>query len=251
MTLEALIFDVDGTLADTEEAHRQAFNLAFRDHELDWHWSPARYLELLDVAGGRERLSHYLAELNLPDGERRLLDDELPKIHETKTDHYGALVRAGEVPLRPGVAALLLAAERAGLQLAIATTTTPANVTALLEAAYGTTRAHPFSVIVAGDMVPRKKPAPDVYLEALHRLDLPAAACVAIEDSWNGLAAARAAGLRCLITSNQWTAHQDFSDAWWRLESLVDEHGAPALTMPALFEAASNGKGPRALPEGP
>jgi len=237
MTLRALIFDVDGTLADTEEAHRQAFNRAFAEHGLDWHWSATRYRELLDVAGGRERLLHYVDALELPSAEAGRLRARLPQIHASKTRHYCELVATGAVPLRPGIAALLLAAQRAGLQLAIATTTTPANVTALLEAAYGPEPAPPFSVIVAGDMVPHMKPAPDVYLEALRRLGLGAAECLAVEDSWNGLAAATAAGLRCLITPNPWTAHQDFRGAWRCLDALVDEHGEPVLTIDELRRA--------------
>lgn len=237
MTLRALIFDVDGTLADTEEAHRQAFNRAFAEHGLDWHWSASRYRELLDVAGGRERLLHYVEALDLPAAEAGRLRSRLPQIHESKTRHYCELVAGGAVPLRPGIAALLLAAERAGLQLAIATTTTPANVTALLAAAYGAEPPPPFSVIVAGDMVPHMKPAPDVYLETLRRLQLKAAECLAVEDSWNGLAAATAAGLRCLVTPNPWTAHQDFGGAWRRLDALVDEQGEPVLTIDDLRRA--------------
>ena len=133
--LEALIFDVDGTLADTEEAHRQAFNLAFLEFELGWEWNAALYRKLLCVSGGRERILHYIDTQPLPARERSRLHGIAPLIHSTKTRVYKELVEGFRLPLRTGVARLIREAREAGLQLAIASTTTPANVDALLSAA--------------------------------------------------------------------------------------------------------------------
>lgn len=211
---QALIFDVDGTLADTErDGHRVAFNAAFRAYGLPWEWSPELYGELLAVTGGKERLRHY-AERHAPEWLARAdAEQTIRDLHGEKTRHYLALLASGAIPLRPGVAALIGEARRAGLRLAIATTTTPENVAALLAAGLAADAAGWFEVIGAGDIVPMKKPAADIYLWVLERLRLPASACLAIEDSANGLRAARAAGVPTLITTNQYTIGEDFSGA--------------------------------------
>jgi len=220
--LQALIFDVDGTLADTEEAHRQAFNLAFLEFELGWEWSAALYRELLRVSGGRERILHYIETQPLPALERSRLREIAPLLHSAKTRIYKELVEGFRLPLRTGVARLIREAREAGLRLAIASTTTPANVDALLSAALAPESARWFCVIASGDIVPRKKPEPDIYISALQSLRLPAECCAAFEDSVNGLRAARAAGLYTVVTPTRWTAGQDFSEAQLVLESLGD-----------------------------
>jgi HAD superfamily hydrolase (TIGR01509 family) len=208
-TLQALIFDVDGTLADTErEGHLPAFNAAFREAGLSWRWDEALYGELLSVTGGKERIRFYCKRyaadfLDQPDAEARIR-----QLHAAKTRHYVSLCAAG-LPLRPGIESLLRTAHAAGLRLAIATTTTPENVAALLSADLLAL----FDVIGAGDIVPAKKPAPDIYHWVLGRLGLPAAACLAIEDSAHGLNAARAAGIATLVTDNDYTRGQDFGGA--------------------------------------
>jgi len=212
--MKAIIFDVDGTLAETErDGHRVAFNLAFAEVGLDWDWDVDLYGELLAVTGGKERIRYYV-ERYRPEVARRLDFDALVKtLHETKTRHYVRLVADGALPLRPGVRALIDAARAAGLTLAIATTTTPENVTALLRATLGAEAESWFAVIGAGDIVPKKKPAPDIYLWVLERLGLAAADCVAVEDSVNGLKSALAAGLPTLVTPGIYTATEDFSGA--------------------------------------
>lgn len=231
MSIDALIFDVDGTLADTErDGHRVAFNAAFAAAGLDWHWDVATYGRLLDVTGGKERLRHYLATERPHEAGRPDLEARIGALHADKTRRYADLVASGALPMRPGVARLLAEARAAGLRLAIATTTTPANVTALLR--HGLSEDAPgwFEVIAAGDVVPRKKPAPDVYLHALERLGLAAAECLAFEDSENGVRASLATGIATVVTRNDYTRGQDFAGAVSVLECLGDP-GMPARVV--------------------
>ncbi|AKJ94644.1 CbbY [Thioalkalivibrio versutus] len=234
--LQALIFDVDGTLADTErDGHRVAFNKAFADAGLDWDWSIARYGELLRVTGGKERIRQYLSEdhpevLNEPG-----IDARIRELHAAKTRHYVALLETGAIPLRPGVRRLLDEAEAEGLRLAIATTTTPENVTALLEATLGSEGPYRFEVISAGDIVPAKKPAPDIFTHALEAMNLPAEACLALEDSDNGVRSARGAGLEVVVTTNDYTREQVFDGALAVLDGFGEaDQPATVLAGPAL-----------------
>jgi HAD superfamily hydrolase (TIGR01509 family) len=228
MSIRALIFDVDGTLADTEELHRQAFNAAFADAGLRWDWSRARYRELLRVTGGKERIAHYIDRLGLEPLDRRAALAHIPTLHAAKTRHYAALVEGGRVPLRPGVARLLREAREAGLHLAIASTTSPANVEALLLATLGAEGPGLFDLIASGDLVAQKKPAPDVFELALRTLGLDADEAVAFEDSAHGLRAARAAGLWTVVTPTLWSEDDDFSDA----QLLLPHLGDPGLPLP-------------------
>ncbi|MGT2502059.1 HAD family hydrolase [Bradyrhizobium guangxiense] len=215
----ALIFDVDGTLAETEELHRQAFNHAFARHGLDWQWDRAVYKQLLRVTGGKERMRAYHERLRMAPP---LSDADIAELHRVKTAHYAELVETGRCRLRPGVTELLAAAKSRGQRLAIATTTSHGNIEALLSQALGTNWAAQFDAIVAGDDVRRKKPAPDVYLETLARLKLDAADCVAIEDSANGLISASRAGIPVLITRSMFFADDDFSAARCVLNDLSE-----------------------------
>ena len=213
--LQALIFDVDGTLADTEAAHRAAFNLAFEQEGLDWVWDEALYTRLLDVSGGKERLLHYWSQRHpeVRDVDGAGVRDTIARLHELKTAAYEAMVNDGAVSLRPGVLHLIDAASQAGLQLAIATTTSPVNIAALLRAAIGSDWRQFFGIVEDASTAAIKKPHPQVYLQTLQRLQLPAAACLAFEDSANGLRAARGAGLATVITPTGFTADHDFSGA--------------------------------------
>jgi len=206
MKPRALIFDVDGTLADTEEVHRQAFNAAFLAHGLGWEWSPEEYGDLLGVTGGKERIGKYLDRLALSGPEKESVTRLVPLIHSTKTQLFAEFVEMGNVPLRPGVARLIGEARAAGVPLAIASTTTPANVNALLTRAFGVGALGWFGAIATGDVVANKKPAPDIYRLALGTLRLPAEGCVAIEDSALGVRAAKAAGLYTIAVPTRWTA---------------------------------------------
>ncbi len=222
MGIEALIFDVDGTLADTEEAHRVAFNLAFERYRLGWVWKAPEYRELLKVTGGKERLAHYIDTLDAPPPERRRLSTMVPDIHAEKTRFYSSFVADGAVPLRDGVARLLDEALAEGCKLAIASTTTAVNIDALLRSTLGARGLDMFSSIACGDQVRAKKPAPDIYRLALRGLGLLPEHAIAFEDSPNGLRAATAAGLRTVVTPNFWTEGGDFSAASLLLPGLGD-----------------------------
>lgn len=228
--LHALLFDVDGTLADTEEIHRLSFNQAFADAGLDWTWDVRLYGELLAVTGGRERIRHYIEHYR-PDFNRPLqLDDWIKALHLDKTAIYTGTLAAGRIPLRPGVKRLIAEARSAGLRLAIATTTSPANVTALLEHSLAPDSASWFDVIGAGDVVAAKKPAPDIYHYTLEALDLPASACLSFEDSENGVRASLGAGIPTVVTMNDYTRDHDFSGAAVVLDHLGDVD-QPCTTM--------------------
>lgn len=208
MPLEALIFDVDGTLAETEEAHRRAFNDTFAKFGLDWSWSQDDYRVLLRTTGGKERMKAHASAIGTT-----IADDLVAQIHRVKTDRYGEILAQRDLALRPGIAELIAAARARGVRLAIATTTNRPNVDALIEATFGRPATDIFEVIAAGDEVKAKKPAPDVYLAALERLGLPASSCLALEDSKNGLRSANAAGIATVISPSRYTAGEDFSGA--------------------------------------
>ncbi len=206
MTLQALVWDVDGTLAETEEpGHRIAFNRAFEELGLSWRWDSALYGELLRVTGGKERLLAWWRRIDPQTAATPAAAATVRSLHELKTAHYLALLDGGGIALRPGVQRVLEEAGAQGLRLAIATTTTLDNVTRLLGVTLGAGGAGMFEVIGAGDVVPHKKPAPDIYHWVLQRLALPADACLAIEDSAAGARAARSAGLPVIVTRSRVT----------------------------------------------
>lgn len=227
--MPALVFDCDGVLADTErDGHRIAFNETFREFGLPIEWSIEEYARKLQVAGGKERMAteltpEFVAAHGLPadpEGQAELL----ATLHRRKTAIYTEMVAAGRLPPRPGISRIIAEAHEAGWDLAVASTSAEPSVRAILEQAAGPARAASFAVL-AGDIVERKKPAPDIYLLALERLAVPAATALAIEDSRNGLLAAVAAGLRCVMTVNGYTEQDDASEAVLVVSSLGDPGG--------------------------
>jgi HAD superfamily hydrolase (TIGR01509 family) len=215
----ALIFDVDGTLAETEGIHRRAFNAAFLECGINWYWDRGTYKKLLSVTGGKERMRAH-ARLQFP--RQRLSDPQLVELHQVKTRHYARLIAQHTCRLRPGVEAFIRSAIARHQALAIATTTTFSNVEDLLSSALGRDWRSLFAAVVAGDEVAHKKPAPDVYLEVLARLGRPASACLAIEDSANGLKAAASAGIPVLITRSEFFRDDDFSAAMAVVDELTE-----------------------------
>jgi HAD superfamily hydrolase (TIGR01509 family) len=225
--LRALIWDVDGTLAETEdEGHRPAFNLAFEEAGLPWRWDRALYADLLAVTGGKERLLAYWQRIDPVAAAAPEAAALIRRLHARKTAHYLALLDAGAVRLRPGVEAWIRAAHARGLRQAIATTTTLDNVTRLLDVTLGAEGRRFFDVIGAGDVVAAKKPAPDIYQWVLARMGLDAADCLAVEDSAPGVAAARAAGVPVLLVRSRYTGHAAMGGVVADVASLAD---APPL----------------------
>ncbi|MCA0304201.1 MAG: HAD-IA family hydrolase [Proteobacteria bacterium] len=219
-SLRALLFDVDGTIADTEELHRLCYNQAFVRSGVDWQWDRALYTELLMVSGGIDRLHAYVDRLAPDPAERDRLRVLIPFIHRTKSQEYARRLEEGQVQIRPGVIALMEEATAAGVAIGCVSSSNWDNVGTLLGKVFRSAEAIRIDSRVGGEMVPRRKPAPDVYELLVRMMRVPADACVAVEDSPNGVASARAAGVRVLATPSQWTAGQDFSSANRVLPSL-------------------------------
>jgi len=221
--LKALIFDCDGVLAETErDGHRVAFNRTFAEKGYDIEWGVALYRELLKIGGGKERMKHFFEQTSWPRGvEDR--DALIRELHELKTAHYMRIIESGQLPLRPGVARLVDEAIAAGVRLAVCSTSNERSVNAVVETLLGPARKARFDVILAGDVVSKKKPDPEIYNLVLDRLHLRPDECVVVEDNRNGLLAARGAGMRCVVTTNGYTEDEDFAEA----DLVVPELGDP------------------------
>jgi HAD superfamily hydrolase (TIGR01509 family) len=231
--MKALIFDCDGVLVDTErDGHRVAFNRAFAVKGYDIEWDVELYGKLLEVAGGKERMRHYLDSNGWP-AETVDKDALIKELHKLKTDLFMQIIESGQLPLRPGVARLIDEAISANITLAICSTSNERAVNLVAGRLLGPERKAHFSEILAGDVVSKKKPDPEIYNLASQRLGAGPSECVVVEDSRNGLLAAKAAGMRCLVTTNGYTKNEDFDEA----DLVVSELGDPPnvqVTMEAV-----------------
>jgi len=233
--MKAIIFDCDGVLADTErDGHRVAFNKAFERKGCATEWGVELYGRLLEVSGGKERMRHYFDSHGWPyDVEDK--DAFIKELHKLKTDYFMQIIESGELPLRPGVARLIDEAIAADVTLAVCSTSHERAVNLVVEKLLGSKRKARFSAILAGDVVSTKKPDPEIYNLASERLGLEPSECVVIEDNRNGLLAAKAAGMYCVITTNGYTKDEDFTGA----DLVASELGDPPNVQVTL-EAVRN-----------
>jgi len=221
--LKALVFDCDGVLAETErDGHRIAFNRTFAAKGYGFEWDAALYKELVKIGGGKERMKYFFDRTSWPAGtsDKEALIKEL---HKLKTDYYTQIIESGELPLRPGVARLVDEAVAAGVKLAVCSTSNEKAVHTVVEKLLGPERKARFDVILAGDVVSKKKPDPEIYTLVLERLHLKPTQCVVVEDNRNGLLAAKGAGVYCVVTTNGYTEDEDFREA----DLVVSELGDP------------------------
>lgn len=220
--LKALIFDCDGVLVDTEkDGHRVAFNRAFARKGYNFEWDVPLYGELLKVAGGKERMRAYFDQYGWPDnaGDK---DERIKELHKLKTDLFMQIIESGQLPLRPGVKRLVDEAIGENITLAVCSTSNERAVTMVVEKMLGSERRKKFTIL-AGDVVSKKKPDPEIYNLVRQQLQLNPGECMVVEDSRNGLLAAKAAGMHCLITMSSYTADEDFTEA----DRIVAELGDP------------------------
>ncbi len=223
--IKALIFDVDGTLAETEDLHRECFNKTFSQFGLNWHWDQKTYGELLTTTGGKERMVRYAAEMGLSPIDAAVVLD----MHHTKNSLYAASVANGALTLRPGVEEVIRVAMARNMKLGIATTTSRSNITALISACFPEELQDKFQTIVCGEDVIHKKPNPEAYGLCLARLKIEAKEAIAFEDSLIGLAASLAAGIPTIVTPSAYTRDGNFvgalkviADLQCGLESLIE-----------------------------
>jgi HAD superfamily hydrolase (TIGR01509 family) len=244
---KTLIFDCDGVLADTErDGHLVAFNQMWRENGVNWQWSVEQYAEKLKIGGGKERMASlgqdadFRAVYDVPEDPQEWAQI-VAGWHKRKTEIYKELIAAGALPGRPGVKRLSEDALAQGWTLAVCSTSALPSVQAVLNHVMGEETAARFAGVFAGDMVKAKKPAPDVYNLAVDQLNLDPAECVVVEDSRNGLLAAHAAGMPCVVTFNRLTQGEDFSEAAIVLSSLGDPDGEQAVVTQNRTDARPSG----------
>jgi HAD superfamily hydrolase (TIGR01509 family) len=225
---KTLIFDCDGVLADTErDGHLVAFNQMWRENGVDWQWSVDQYAEKVKIGGGKERMfslgqdDDFRAVYDVPESQDEWWET-VAGWHKRKSEIYKELIASGALPGRPGVKRLAEEAYDQGWTLVVCSTSALPSVEAVLHHVMGEETAAKFAGVFAGDMVKAKKPAPDIYNLAVEQLDLDPSACVVVEDSRNGLLASVAAGMNTIVTYNQLTQDEDFSEADIVVSSLGD-----------------------------
>ena len=229
--LAAILFDVDGTLANTEYAHLKAFNLAFKEADLEWQWSVNLYKKLLAITGGRERIRYYIENYVSNFEASKPLSEFIGELHQVKSKYYAQQLDQGAIQLRPGVERIIKEARKEEVRLAIATTTSPENIDALFACTLGKEAINWFEIIGAGNIVEKKKPAPDIYNYVMEKMSLTPAACMAIEDSEPGIASASAAGVPVIAALNEFTSEHNFEGA----ALLMNNFGEPHRPGSAIF----------------
>jgi HAD superfamily hydrolase (TIGR01509 family) len=233
--MKALIFDCDGVLVDTErDGHRVAFNRAFAEAGIRAEWDVKLYGELLKIAGGKERMKHYFDVKGWPPG--KTAETLIPELHKKKTAIFTALIAGGSLPLRPGIARIVDEAHAAGIRLGVCTTSDPRSIDGVLDL-LGRTRKAWFEIVLAGDIVKKKKPDPEIYNLAKQKLGLECSDCVVVEDSRNGLLASLGAGMPTLITTSTYTKDEDFKGA----ARVVPELGDPPKVLVTLKDLKAIG----------
>lgn len=222
--IKAIIFDQDGVIIDTErDGHRVAFNKTFKEFGFDFEWDVNYYHELLQVAGGKERMRHHLHTKGFGKEVKPEEEDDLIKaLHKRKTEIFIELIKEGALPLRPGIKRIMKEAINRGLKVGICTTS---NEKAAHAVAYGILKDIKFEFVLAGDVVKKKKPDPEIYLLALKKGGLKAEECIVVEDSRNGLLAAKAAGMNVVVTTNHYTEKEDLREADIIVTCLGDPDG--------------------------
>jgi HAD superfamily hydrolase (TIGR01509 family) len=231
--IKAIFFDQDGVVIDTEkDGHRVAFNESFKEFGYEFQWDVEKYHELLQISGGKERMRHYFqAEGVFSDLNKDEEDELIKKLHKTKTEIFIKLIESGKLPLRPGIKRLMKEAMGIGITLGICTT---ANERAANAIARGMLKDINFEFVLAGDVVSRKKPDPEIYLLALEKTGLKPEECIVVEDSRNGVLAAKEAGMHIIATTNIYTEREDLSEAGIIVTCLGDPGGEKGLLKKGL-----------------
>ena len=233
--LAAILFDVDGTLANTEYAHLKAFNLAFKEADLDWQWSVNLYKKLLAVTGGRERIRYYIENHVSNFEASKPLSEFINELHQVKSKYYAQQLDQGAIQLRPGVERIIKEARKEQVRLAIATTTSPENIDALFASTLGKEAISWFEVIGAGNIVEKKKPAPDIYNYVMEKMNLAPAACMAIEDSGPGIASASAAHVPVIAALNEFTSGHNFTGAALLMNNFGEPHQSGSAIVGKMY----------------
>ena len=223
MNLEALLFDVDGTLAESEDIHREAFNAAFREFGVSWHWDRAIYREILPVGGGRERIRHYIERSDPETARRPDFYSYVDAMYNAKSRAYVEILAERGVWVRPGVWRLLNQCRDAGTRLAICSAASERSLRQVFENGLGMDVFDWFEVVGHSGLVSARKPAPDVYSWVLREMDLPPQACLAIEDSPQGLCSSLAAGVAAVVSVSKYFEGEDFPGA----VAVVSDLGEP------------------------
>jgi HAD superfamily hydrolase (TIGR01509 family) len=237
MNLQALLFDCDGVLAETErDGHRVAYNRAMEALGIEVRWQADEYAELVLISGGKERLKYYFEKDRARFPEDKFGPELIQRIYLEKTAIFKEMANRGDLPPRPGIGRIAAEAREAGVLLFVCSTSHKESVETLLKKNYGEDVFSWFTELFCGDVVAKKKPAPDIYLLAKDKYGLDPARCCVIEDSRNGLLAAKAAGMRCLITKSYYTQDEDFSEADGVVSSLGNPGGEEAVIYGGRLE---------------